>query len=260
MLTEVVELVDEIKNRVVKKAIQLKKKINDEKMREFRTKQFRTAEDAAQLGYALSENMKGYKYTTKAGNKLTLKYIGDYIPNYESLKPLANCLGDLVLIANTEKFWSHSASYAGSSEQHMYDVKSELTLAILALYNPELCKAYIESRKDTYDELADMLPGFDFDNPVDYGISDRLRLYYESGCNVYYSDFKYLEDSKQRNIYLNNWGLITAEIVNYKTMGVKKKIAHPDLYNELAPIVNMITSNLCTAEDIDKYIGELRAL
>ena len=156
----------------------------------FRTYTFQSAEDAAQLGYALSEKMEGYKYTTKTGRELTLKYLGRYIPNYEELKPLATCLGDLLLIANIEKFWTYSALYAEKPEQLMYDVKPELCLAILALYNPEICKAYIESRADTYDELRDMLPGFDFDNPIDYKLPEEIRLYYESGCNVYYSDFE----------------------------------------------------------------------
>lgn len=258
MLTEVKECLMQIRRDLQPRyGYKLKK---EKSKPEFNTYSFENAEDAAQLGFAISEKMDGYKYTTKDDRKLTLKYIGKYIPDFDKLKPLANCLGDLLLIANTERYWSYDNYYNNDGE---FDIKPEICLAILALYNPKMCKAYIDSRKYTYEPLADMLPGFDFDNLVDYRLSNNLQIYYESGCNVYYSDKEFLESYNEfgrKRSYDKNSRLRDAEIINYRTMGVKKKIRHPDLYNELAPIINMITSDICTAEKIDEYIGQLRAL
>lgn len=258
MISEFEECLIEIRKELQSRYEYKQKKLEGRPI--FDTYRFTSAEDAAQLGFAISERMDGYKYTTKDGRKLTLKYIGKYIPYFEELKPLANCLGDLLLIANAEKYWSYDNYYINNGE---FDIKPEMSLGILALYNPEICKKYIELRKDSYEPLADMLPGFDFDNPVDYRLPDSLRLYYESGCNVYYNDIDFLESFNEhikleRRYDKNN--IKNSNIINYRPMGVKKNIRHLDLYNDLAPILNMITSDLCTAEKIEEYIGQLRAL
>ena len=241
-----------------------RKKIEDRKNKRFNTYSFSTAEDAAQLGFAISEKMDGYQYETKTGSKLTLKYIGKYIPEFEVYKPMATCLGDILILANIERIWSLGTDNKISIEEE--DVKSELLLGILALYNPTLCKEFINRRKETFDDLADMLPGFDFDNLVDYQLHERLRLYYESGCCVFYNDrmhtfggSRYWTNTVSFKYYRDN--IRNSEILNYRSLkGPNNPIAHDLLYTELAPILNMITSNACTPELIDKYVGRLRAL
>lgn len=231
---------------------------DDYKKRIWTTDSFKTAEECAQLGFALSERNKGLEFTTKTGSKYHLKYIGDYIPEeiggYEHYKKMATCLGDVLIIANMERMYTLCKISKGNISYEQAQQKIEMMLAILAIYNPALAKEYIEKCMESglHPEAAGYLPDFNFDDNLDFQLDDKIRLYYESGCNVFYSD-KNSKDHKRR--YLKE-----AEIINYRSQGVYVRCVHPLLTEELATVVNMITSEQCSAKAVTKYIGCLRAL
>lgn len=232
----------------------------------FKTQTFTTSKDAAQLGFAVSEKMDGYRYTTDTGSEYKLKYICKYIPEFESYRPLVTCLGDILLLANIERIWSLGTDDRLNINDE--EIKPELMLGILALYNPTLCKEYINRRKESFEPLGDMLPYFDFDNLVDYKLDPRLRLYYESGCCVFYNDTghnyggaDYWVRNKVKAPQYKRRNLQEAKILNYRSLkGPNRPIAHDLLYTELAPILNMITSDACTSDLIERFVGRLRAL
>ena len=69
-----------------------------------------------------------------------------------------------------------------------------------------------------------------------------------SGFNVWYRD-----DYKYKHKYLSE-----AEIINYRQLGVRHNIRHEMLQGELASIVNIVTSENCSASLIEENIGKLR--
>ena len=233
----------------------------------FDVKEFKSAQSMAELGFAISEQNRGFRYKKNMGTECTLKYIGDYLRDYEEYKRNATCLGDVLIPATVETMMKYSDENLGDNDElrHINAVRMEMALAVLAIYNPSMCKLFF----DHHPELSGaLLTGFDPENPVDYELPDKLRLYYESGCCVYYNDMG--ED----NINVGNRGyrgsngkvsysperLRKAEVINYRALGPYKYCQHSDLKWQLAPIVNTLTSDNCTAKDIELYIGNLRAL
>ena len=231
---------------------------DDYKKRIWTTTSFKTAEECAQLGFALSEKNKGLEYITKTGSKYHLKYVGDYIPDeiggYEHYKKMATCLGDVLIIANMERLFTlyeTKPMYLPYIQAHQ---KIEMLFAILAIYNPTIAKEYIEKCMESglHPEVAKYLPDFDFDSNLDFQLDEKIRLYYESGCNVFYNDKEFTEHKRK---YLRE-----AEVLNYRSQGIYVKCEHPLLVNDLATIINMITSEQCSAEYVRDFIGCLRAL
>ena len=231
----------------------------------FDVKEFKSAQSMAELGFAISEQNRGFKYNKSMGTKCTLKYIGDYLKDYESYKRNATCLGDVLIPATVETMMKYSdENLSNNAEQrHVNAVRMEMALAILAIYNPSMCNLFFEH----HPELSGVfLTGFDPENPVDYELPDKLRLYYESGCCVYYNDMG--EDevivrggrSITEKVSYSKERLRKAEVINYRALGPHKSCQCSDLKWQLAPIVNTLTSDNCTAEDIELYIGNLRAL
>lgn len=234
---------------------------DDYKKHIWTTDSFKTAEECAQLGFALSERNKGLEFITKTGSKYHLKYIGDYIPEeiggYEHYKKMATCLGDVLIIANMERMYTLCKISTANISYEQAQQKIEMMLAVLAIYNPALAKEYIEKCMESrlHPEAAKYLPDFNFDADLDFQLDDKLRLYYESGCNVFYND----KDFKRYNDYRRKY-LREAEIINYRSQGVYVRCKHSLLTEELATVVNMITSEQCSSEAVTKYIGSLRAL
>ena len=124
--------------------------------------------------------------------------------------------------------------------------KMEVLLAVLAIYNPGLAKILLESINDSLSSwrgfISEMLPNFDFDSVIDYGLSDCCEDYYKSGlCAIKISD-GYL-NIKRKN--LSNNKNIREEIDGYNT-----------IIKELASVVGLITSNRCTPELIERFIWD----
>lgn len=231
----------------------------------FDVKEFKSAQSMAELGFAISEQNRGFRYKKQIGTECTLKYIGDYLRDYEEYKRNATCLGDVLIPATVETMMKYSDENLGNNaeQRHVNAVRMEMALAILAIYNPDMCKLFFEH----HPELSGaFLTGFDPENPVDYELPDKLRLYYESGCCVYYNDMG--EDEVivrggrhiSEKVSYSRDRLRKAEVINYRALGPHKYCQCSDLKWQLAPIVNTLTSDNCTAENIELYIGNLRAL
>lgn len=240
-----------------KKYEQIHETKNNKTKKAFKTTQFKSAKDCAQIGFAINAKDKGLKYTTESGNNYTLKYIGDYLPGYDTYKKMAGCLGDVLVLAQIERL--KEVTYFGEEEKL---VREEIMLAVLSLYRPDIVKVYMENNKDRYSKL-NMLPGVDLDSVTDFGLSDSLRIYYESGFNVFLNDNgmsgpfdkTYYNTRKYRRIHL-----INSEYINLRAFGAGVMNLHTSLYNELATIVGMITSDRVSIERLNSVIGCLRML
>lgn len=235
---------DEEKNRI------LNNQNNIFRKKEFNTESFKTAEEIAQLGFTLNYKEKGEEYTTKTGSHYKLKFVGDYLApeDFNKYMKLSTCLGDILMIANIERFMTLGTDNILSVEEEY--TKVEMLLAILAIYNPKLCRVYKTERSASVDMFNEMLPGYNFDKQIDFKLSPKLNVYYESGCNVF---FKGEDETYTRTV------LKQSKIINYRSLGLNRNCKHSSL-NELAAIITMITSEKCTAANVEKYIGNLRAL
>lgn len=231
-----------------------------DKKKEFKTKTFVSGEDAAQLGFAISENNREMIYETKCGFKKTLKYIGDYFTqwsdiqdDYDEYKSRARCLGDVLAVANVLKLMNKEMATItrGDRDYIEYDRlrhSAEIIIAIAYLYESKAMKHFVDKHRNMLDTLDIVVPDYETISTTDYKLSPELKMYYASGFNVF------LNDGKQyRYSYLKD-----SEIINYRQLGNSNYIEHPMLKNELASIVTMITN--IDAEDVSKYIGSIRFL
>lgn len=134
----------------------------------------------------------------------------------------------------------------------------EVLLAVLAIYNPDLAKKLLESLNNEFSKwegfggsIPELLPNFDFDNKVDYGLSDCCEDYYKSGlCAIKESDV-YI-NIKRKNIY-------NTDIDRKKIYAKNKKEGlngYDIIVKELASVVGLITSNICTPELIERFIWD----
>ncbi len=237
----------------------------EDKKKMFNTRTFTTGEEAAQLGFALSESNKGIKYETKYGFHKTLQFVGDYfnsayIPcDYNRYKSEARCLGDVLAIANVLKLMNIcDNAYPGVESYFSIErakASIEMIIAIAYLYESKAMKLFVDDFKSELDKFEISIPNYDEVSSTDYKLSAELRMYYASGFNVFLNDNKY-RDKEYQKIYLKK-----SELINYRQYGNKYNIQHPMLKNELASIVTMITSNeYCDAESVEQYIGRLRFL
>lgn len=229
----------------------------------FKTTNFSSAEDIAQLGFTISENNRGFKYTTKTGNKKTLLFLGDYISiNYAELKEISRCLGDLASIAYIEKLLN---KYYNDNNYHYMDKQTikttiEVIIIISYMFNSLAMKEYVEKIADKQLEDLDIHVSYDEIANVDYKLSKEITMYYTSGFNVFLNDQEYTVDSRGRKRKYHSIYLKISHLINYRQLGITHCIQHPMLQEELASIVTMLASDNCTSEDVEKVIGKLRFL
>lgn len=224
----------------------------------FNTISFKKAEDIAQIGFAVMRANKDYAYDTKTGGYYKLKYIGDYFNSvgkgYEEYKTMANCFGDLAVIAQIEK--TLSVEYFDDYEVF---TRVEVMLAILSMFRPDICKKYMEDRSDAWG-YNEFIPNVNLDEQTDYSLSPELRIYYESGFNVFLNDSGHTACGEFAPKYYKKRALKKAKFINYRSLGNSVKIRHDMLYDELASVVNLITSDSCSPDMVKKVIGNLRVL
>lgn len=239
------------------------------KKKMFNTRTFNTGEEAAQLGFALSENNKDIKYETKCGFHKTLRYIGDYFEasfihcDYNEYKKESRCLGDILAIANILKLINKILSPTpipawdkiAKRETERYKASIEMIIAIAYLYESKAMKKFVDNYKDELDRIDVSVPDYDEVSSTDYKLSPAIKIYYASGFNVFLNDnnYRYKEYTK---LYLKK-----AVLINYRQYGNRYNIQHWMLKEELASIVTMVTnSKYCDAESVEDYIGRLRFL
>lgn len=228
--------------------------------RRFTTRTFTRAEDIAQLGFAVVEQNRGYKFTTKTGLTKKLNYIGDFLkqnsiynPSYESYKKLARCLGDILIVADLNKLMNKCVESINNNDNRYmtYDRflgYMEMLIAIAYIYSSEAVRKFVNDYESDLNNIGVIIPDYEELSSTDYKLSPELNMYYASGFNVFLRD-----NAKYYYKYLSE-----AELINYRQLGVKHNIQHEMLQGELASIVNMVTSEACPAEFIEENIGKLR--
>lgn len=237
-----------------------------DKTKMFKTKTFITGEEAAQLGFALTESNKGLEYRTNTGHNKTLAYIGDYFKeyfdncDYAKYKSESRCLGDILAIANVIKLMSKCIEEVTTGNNKYLPFEKmmasiEIIIAISFLYESKAMKMFVDDFRADLDNLGVNIPDYEEVSSTDYKLSPELKMYYASGFNVFLNDSKYRQ-GEYKKAYLKE-----SEIINYRQYGNKYNIQHPMLQDELASIVTMVTSNeYCDAESVAEYIGNIRFL
>lgn len=241
----------------MEEAYEAEKDTKKKERTEFNTITFKTTKECAQVGFAINEKDKGLKYITEAGSKYTLKYVGDYLNNYNTYKQMARCLGDVLVLAQIERL--QKVDYF-TEEQKL--IREEVMLAIMSLYRPDIVNTYISNNFNRYIDLG-MLPGLNLESMTDYGLSPELKIYYESGFNVFLNDsgMSGCEESTRWNTRkYNRKYLHYSDYINLRSLSAGVKSLHTMLYDELAAIVSMITSDRVSVDDVNKVIGNLRLL
>ena len=225
----------------------------EHKKKMFKTKTFVTAKDIAQLGFAISESNRGYKFNTDTNSCKTLLYLGDIIgDDYSEYTKLSRCLGDLASIAYVEKLINNFYDYNLSGDEIRAAI--EMIIAVSYIFNSEAMKRYTEKNIERLLDVNISIPDYDEVSGIDYKLPSEIKMYYASGFNVFLNDNDYVKKP-----YFHKH-LRFAELLNYRQLGISHNIEHPMLKSELSPIVNMITSDNCDAELVDKMVGQLRFL
>jgi hypothetical protein len=276
LFPETAELIKSIADQREAWTQMMNNKAKFEEARKFNTKEFKSAVEMAQLGFTTLAKNSGIEFETEAKSKYHLKFVGDSIKSdYDYFMKYCNCLGDIVSVAALDELLinkkytvnNSDSTYRDSSNIEGKDIraKAEIILAFVAICNPTLCQKYIENRSSDSPELKEMLPGFDFSTSTDFNINkDALKLYYGSGYNVFYNDYgKLIKNSNGLVIgtaVYSKEHLRNAELINYRSLGPKHRIASTELYSEFAPVINLITSEELTSDDIICNIGALRII
>ena len=229
-------------------------------------KTFITGEEAAQLGFALTESNKGLEYRTNTGHNKTLAYIGDYFNeyfdncDYAKYKNESRCLGDILTIANVIKLMSKCIEEVttGTNKYLPFEKMMASIEIIIAISFLYESKAM----KMFIDDFRADLDNLGVNIP-DYEEVSGTDYKLSPELKMYYaSGFNvFLNDSKYRQGEYKKAYLKESEIINYRQYGNKYNIQHPMLQDELASIVTMVTSNeYCDAESVAEYIGNIRFL
>ena len=273
-------LVEELNKELEKEKIeQQRKESKKRKLRSFdvssashflcvtSSKQFKKAKEIAELGFCVHEKYKGEHYESSYGRNYTLKFIGDYIPNYKEYFKMANSFGDVACIAQIER--------AIETKQSRSFI--EILFGILAIYRPDIAKKYWDERLSNIDVLNGILPDFDYSENRDYGLSSELKLYYDSGFNAFYldKDFYYQKGFSNRkkavdfyNAYKEYYEKCHKEPfvvlrARFGNMGGKwnnRPKVKNRLFSELVAILGLITSDECEVDFIEENIGYLRLM
>lgn len=227
----------------------------------FNTTDFTTAPGAADIGFAISESNRKFEYISSDGHKRHLKYLGDYIHcDYYKCLEKARCLGDLVAVAAIERIL-YKYNILDKYNIDSYGVSKgdlraclEIIIAISYLYSSESVKYCVDSNKEAISRILPVIPDYETISSTDYKLSDTLKLYFESGFNVFYNDYYNHPRYIRKRVYK------VAEYTNYRQLPLSYSIEHPLIHNELGAVVNMITSDGLSKEAIDRNIGKLRFL
>lgn len=248
MTNKVIDLIGDLNAKLDAKA---KSKIKPSKYLPFETTEFKTGIDAAQLGFAVNKANDGIKFETKTKSCKTLKYLGNCIPYYNDIKIHTRCLGDLLAVANVEKLRQkyNEGNYIGKE-----DILAciEIIIAISFIYNNKVMVDYLQRYREDLEYIGVIIPDFNELSTTDFKIPSEIDLYYSSGFNVFFNDEAYI-DKEYTGSHLHE-----AMYINYRQMGNRISIEHPLIKCELASIINMITSDNCESELIDKWIGKIR--
>ena len=256
---------------------------------------YRKSSEIAELGFAMFEKNKDIIYTTSYGAKYKLKFIGDFLPNYERYLKKAYTFGDVYCLAlihkliNIDKYksnyhnkdivyrhgyWNTEGKYQEISISRY--TKIEILMALMSIYNPKLLKDYIETELGfVYDYDANSSSNVDdpklryiinhiigdLDNVVDYKLDPRLKVYYDTGFNAFYlkeEDVlkKYKHRSKKEEL-IESIDFEKDICVFRNRYPISRPISHP-LLNELVSIVGLIVSNNVEIKEIEQLIGVLR--
>jgi hypothetical protein len=99
-----------------------------------------------------------------------------------------------------------------------------------------------QEKKDAVKLVFSHLKNLDIGKDVDYKLDPKVDVYYRSGYTCFYSDEPSEED----------------KIINYRARyGTDSDIKHSLLQTELVPILSILTSDRCSTEGIERYIGRL---
>lgn len=231
-------------------------KVEDKGSREFKQTTFRTSREIANLGFAININNEHIIYTSPFQSKYDLKYIGKDIPYYDKYKKMANTFGDIGVLAQVMK--TIECDYFCATEKWQ---RVEIMLAIMSLYRPDIVREFIKDNSRLYPALAKMLPELPENNEaIGKNISKEFEIYYSSAFNVFLNDNGHCANGMHDYREYSKKYLKESKYINYRSLGPKYSVNHSLLYDELAPIINMITSYHCDIETIEMCIGTLRVL
>lgn len=251
LITKNMLMLDIFRNDLIKKhSVQ----VESMKKKSFNTTKFVTSREIAQLGFAINENNKGYQFKTDTGNNYKLIYLGDCLPNYSEYKEHASVFGDLAIPAQIQK--TIRVDYFTPRDK---EIRVEIMLAMLAIYNPQIAKLVIRDNIEQYPCIGKMLPGCTFED-TDYKINKQVKLYYDSGLTVFLNDHGHNGGGRfSRQNYTKKYKK-SAEYINYRAAGNAYTIKHDMLYSELVPVIGMLTSEQCDVEEIEWVLGSLRVI
>lgn len=221
---------------------------------------------------------KEFKHDTMVNKPLTLRYIcnnsalrkitsdssdvfidnsaEDLIDKYIA-SDLCTCFGDIATISLTlgaYAAWLRNDKVDIPKEMSAYSVfnksKDDLLvliniyLTMLSIYNMPLLRAFYKTPfiKDMIEKTGEEVPYIEYFeeiNKEDFDLPERLRLYYESGYNVYYK-----EGNEDKLINLRS------------SLGSYGKCKHSDIANILASVLMLnIKADSATINDL---VGNLR--
>jgi hypothetical protein len=202
-----------------------------------------TASQIAALGYCLTAEGKPLvgKYAPHNYKPFVIK---DRLNDFNKFSRKANCLGDLLILANVQGMLHYAQTKLEKThdqdEYNEYIKKAEIMLAVLAIYRSDLAFDYIRSQNFLYPELSGMLTGIDPDgDQIDYDLPAEVQLYYRSAGNLYIR-----EDGK------------TVNVKSHHSMADPVDASY--IVDDLAAVVGMITSDNVDQVAVDAYIGLIR--
>ena len=122
----------------------------------------------------------------------------------------------------------------------------DMLIIIAFIYGSKAMKKYVEDYESELTNLGVKIPSFEELSTTDYKLDDELRIYYESGFNVFLSD--------GRTTHLEE----PSEYREYRHCGYYYDIVHPLLQGDLASTINIIIDNKVDPKDVTANIGRLR--
>lgn len=171
------------------------------------------------------------------------------IPDKGYFKENAYCIGDFAWIYYVEKYLAYINYNRGESDYSIYSsftyfnpdcnkasidiaLKNiECILAVASIIRPQNVKHYLDIKNEPM--LYNMLPNFDFDNPVDYKVSPEFVAFFKSGL-AYIADFKVKSTS----------GLTPKRLQSYA--------------EEIASTILLVTSGNITADFLEGVVDDGR--
>lgn len=161
------------------------------------------------------------------------RVIGDYLIPYNIIESMK---------------WLHEEDIKGDSSTYRhyareYYAMAETKFAILAMFRPDIAKivrAYVG--ENINDKIYNFLPDFDYDTKVDYDFSQDAQLFYNSGFCV----ARNTENQLVCKLKIN---------AHYESKWKSNDASHQyPCFAELSPYVNLIASQNCDSEYIQKSL------